>query len=273
MKNPYEILSVKKSSTLDEIKSAYKQLVKQFHPDINNGSIESHEKMTAINAAYEYLQLQHIKSSGNQDTTRSKHDATKEKNANDTSSSYTNEHWEAFWAEHKAKAKAEYESMGNRMRDKVARNLEPIRVENLTFRDAFKKAKNYEQLYDICENFSSKLDDMINKMYDYVQKKHRYGMPPNYAFGEEAVKREEKNNLNLELLENIKFIEVNSSYIASVAYDASKRVLYVKFKDNSVFTYFNVIKDSYRDLMEAKSIGSHFAKNIRDHYDYKQLIV
>lgn len=55
MKDPYETLGVKKTSSADEIKNAYRNLAKKLHPDLNPGNKEAEHKFKDINAAYEIL--------------------------------------------------------------------------------------------------------------------------------------------------------------------------------------------------------------------------
>lgn len=57
-KSPYEVLGVKPGATQDEIKKAYREMVKKYHPD----SYKDHplenlakEKMQEINEAYDQL--------------------------------------------------------------------------------------------------------------------------------------------------------------------------------------------------------------------------
>jgi len=52
--NHYQTLGIPTDATQQEIKQAYRQLAKQFHPDCNNDRA-SHEKFVSINAAYEVL--------------------------------------------------------------------------------------------------------------------------------------------------------------------------------------------------------------------------
>ncbi|PKN01968.1 MAG: molecular chaperone DnaJ [Elusimicrobia bacterium HGW-Elusimicrobia-1] len=54
-KDLYEILGVKKTASLDEIKQAYRSLAIKFHPDKNPGDKSAEEKFKEINAAYEVL--------------------------------------------------------------------------------------------------------------------------------------------------------------------------------------------------------------------------
>ena len=51
----YNVLGVAKSSNQDEIKRAYRNLAKKFHPDKNPGNKESEEKLKRINEAYTVL--------------------------------------------------------------------------------------------------------------------------------------------------------------------------------------------------------------------------
>lgn len=55
MKNYYEILGVKRDAALEEIKHAYRNLVKKFHPDANNYSEEAKEQFQEISEAYQAL--------------------------------------------------------------------------------------------------------------------------------------------------------------------------------------------------------------------------
>ena len=54
-KNYYEILGVSKTATSDEIKSAYRKLAKQYHPDFHPGDKAAAEKFKEINEANETL--------------------------------------------------------------------------------------------------------------------------------------------------------------------------------------------------------------------------
>ncbi|MBI5053125.1 MAG: DnaJ domain-containing protein [Chloroflexi bacterium] len=54
-KDYYKILGVEKGASETEIKSAYRKLAKQYHPDKNLGDKKAEEKFKEINEAYEVL--------------------------------------------------------------------------------------------------------------------------------------------------------------------------------------------------------------------------
>ena len=54
-KDYYKILGVSKSATDKEIKSAYRKLAREFHPDVNPGDSKAEAKFQDINEAYETL--------------------------------------------------------------------------------------------------------------------------------------------------------------------------------------------------------------------------
>jgi len=53
--NYYEELGVKQDATMDEIKRAYRQLAKKYHPDKNPGDEKAAKRFVRIAAAYEIL--------------------------------------------------------------------------------------------------------------------------------------------------------------------------------------------------------------------------
>ena len=62
MKDPYSVLGVSRDATEDEIKKAYRELARKYHPDNyqQNPDLASlaEEKMKEINEAYETIQSQ-----------------------------------------------------------------------------------------------------------------------------------------------------------------------------------------------------------------------
>jgi DnaJ-class molecular chaperone len=52
---PYEVLGVKRDASADDIRTAYRKLAKEFHPDLNPGKPVAEERFKAITAAYDIL--------------------------------------------------------------------------------------------------------------------------------------------------------------------------------------------------------------------------
>ena len=55
IQDPYRVLGVPSNASDDEIKRAYRNLAKKYHPDVNHGSPEAEQKMKEINEAYDMI--------------------------------------------------------------------------------------------------------------------------------------------------------------------------------------------------------------------------
>lgn len=53
--DPYKVLGVSPNASDEEIKRAYRELAKKYHPDRNPGDEEAAKKMQQVNAAYEQI--------------------------------------------------------------------------------------------------------------------------------------------------------------------------------------------------------------------------
>jgi len=67
-------------------------------------------------------------------------------------------------------------------------------------------------------------------------------------------------------------IQVSSSNLASVGYDAQTETLEIEFLNGTVYQYSNVPESIYSELMGAASHGSYFAAHIKKGgFSYKQI--
>lgn len=55
MRDPYDVLGVPKSASAADIKKAYRQLAKKYHPDRNMDDAKAKERFAEINTAYEIV--------------------------------------------------------------------------------------------------------------------------------------------------------------------------------------------------------------------------
>ena len=91
--NPYEVLGVKPGASQDEIKSAYRKLIKKYHPDQygDNPLKElAQEKMIEINEAYDSLTKNGSNSYNSSNNSSSTTYSGSYGNTNTTNSSYGN---------------------------------------------------------------------------------------------------------------------------------------------------------------------------------------
>ncbi|MBR1457487.1 MAG: DnaJ domain-containing protein [Oscillospiraceae bacterium] len=55
VQDPYKVLGVSPNATDEEIKKAYRELTKKYHPDLNPGDASAAQKMNDINTAYDQI--------------------------------------------------------------------------------------------------------------------------------------------------------------------------------------------------------------------------
>jgi DnaJ-class molecular chaperone len=55
MKDPYDVLGVERSASLEDIRKSYRGLAKKLHPDLNPGNREAEERFKEVAGAYDIL--------------------------------------------------------------------------------------------------------------------------------------------------------------------------------------------------------------------------
>ena len=63
-------------------------------------------------------------------------------------------------------------------------------------------------------------------------------------------------------------LAVQSSLLASLAYDHHRAILQLEFACGAVYQYFDVPVQSYQELLQAPSLGAYFNRHIRSLFRY-----
>ncbi|NYT74957.1 KTSC domain-containing protein [Halomonas sp. QX-2] len=69
----------------------------------------------------------------------------------------------------------------------------------------------------------------------------------------------------------MKKVQVESSNIASIGYDADSETLEIEFLNGSVYQYYNIPENIYDGIMSAASHGGYLASNIKGQYSYSKV--
>jgi hypothetical protein len=64
---------------------------------------------------------------------------------------------------------------------------------------------------------------------------------------------------------------LESKLLASSAYDAATRILYLRFDSGEVYRYFGFPEEQHRELLDAESRGRYFLSHIRNRFRYERL--
>jgi hypothetical protein len=67
------------------------------------------------------------------------------------------------------------------------------------------------------------------------------------------------------------WLPLESQMFLSVAYEADKRTLYLRFRSGDVYRYFQFSGDDYQQFLRAESKGRHFLSNIRNCFPYERM--
>ncbi len=64
MKDPYEVLGVRRGASQEEVTTAYRRLAKKYHPDLNPHDRDAQKRMSEINVAYEDIKSGRAETAG-----------------------------------------------------------------------------------------------------------------------------------------------------------------------------------------------------------------
>jgi len=67
------------------------------------------------------------------------------------------------------------------------------------------------------------------------------------------------------------WLPLESQMFFSVAYDAKKCTLYLRFRSGDVYRYFQFSGADYQRFLCAESKGRHFLSNIRNCFPYERM--
>ena len=69
---------------------------------------------------------------------------------------------------------------------------------------------------------------------------------------------------------DIEMKPVQSSNINAVGYDELNQVMHVEFTNGNKYIYFDVPPKYHEAFIGSDSIGKHFVKHVRGHFDFQK---
>ena len=66
-------------------------------------------------------------------------------------------------------------------------------------------------------------------------------------------------------------IAVDSTSLATIAYDADRKILQIGFRDQKIYQYLSVPSEVHEELLSAPSKGSFFNRQIRGRYAHHRV--
>ena len=69
----------------------------------------------------------------------------------------------------------------------------------------------------------------------------------------------------------MEFISIESSHISGAYYDLDSSILYFRFKDGSIFEYYDVPEYEYQEFISSDSKGTYAHKNIYKNYKQNKI--
>ena len=70
---------------------------------------------------------------------------------------------------------------------------------------------------------------------------------------------------------NLDWRPLESKLLAAEAYEAPRRILYLRFHTGEVYRYFTFPTEQYQEFLDAESQGRYFLSHIRNCFSYERL--
>ena len=67
------------------------------------------------------------------------------------------------------------------------------------------------------------------------------------------------------------WVPVESKMLLSIAYDANKHILYLRFRSGDVYRFFDFPDAAYQQFLLAESKGQFFLSSIRNCFRYERM--
>lgn len=70
---------------------------------------------------------------------------------------------------------------------------------------------------------------------------------------------------------NLEWRPLVSKLLTAEAYEAPRRILYLRFHNGEVYRYFTFPAERYQEFIDADSQGKYFLSHIRNQFPYERL--